>query len=249
MKTTMKKTRKTASRKSAAKGKKEATPKALEAKVYSMEGKEVGAITLPEHVFNVPFNADLMHQVMVSQIANARVNVAHTKGRGDVRGGGKKPWMQKGTGRARHGSIRSPIWEGGGVTFGPTKERNFKKKLNKKMRKKALYSALSRKLKDGELLFVDDIHFEKPTAKEARKTLINWSSIKGFETILSKRKNAAVIGLPLKNMPTEKSFNNFGNIRVDEWRNLNPVSVLSSKYLVISHPKEAVAFLEKKTKA
>lgn len=249
MVTTVKKTRKTAPRKTTVKSRKETAPKELEAKVYNMEGKEVGKIALPENVFNVPFNADLIHQVVLSQMANARVNVAHTKGRGEVRGGGRKPWRQKGTGRARHGSIRSPIWEGGGVTFGPTKERSFKKKVNRKARQKALYSALSRKLKDGELLLIDDIHFEKPAAKEARKTLFNFSAIGGFETILSKKKNAAVILLSSKDMPTEKSFSNFGNIRVAEWRNLNPLDVLLSKYVVVSHPKEAISFLEKKTNA
>ena len=104
--------------------------------LYNQEGKESGQALLPKEIFDVKFNSDLVHQVAVSQAANRRRVIAHTKGRGDVRGGGKKPWRQKGTGRARHGSRRSPIWKGGGVTFGPTKERVFKKDIPKKMRRK-----------------------------------------------------------------------------------------------------------------
>jgi large subunit ribosomal protein L4 len=245
MVTTVERAEKTTARKTASK--KEATaPKRLEAKVYNMEGKEVDRIALPERIFNVRWNPDLVHQVAVAQSANARGPVAHTKGRGDVRGGGRKPWRQKGTGRARHGSIRSPLWRGGGVTFGPTKERNFERKVNKKMRRKALFSSLSKKLEDNELLFIDDVCFESPSAKEGKKVLKNLSAIKGFEAILSKRKNSAIIGLPERHMPTERSFSNFGNIAVEEWRNLNPVKILSSKYLVISHPKEAISFFERK---
>jgi large subunit ribosomal protein L4 len=245
-KTTVKKETKTkASPKSAAS--KVNKTKEMSAAIYSAEGKETGKITLPENVFNAKWNPDLIHQVTFAETSNKRVPVAHVKERGEVRGGGKKPWRQKGTGRARHGSTRSPIWAGGGVTFGPRNERNYKKKINKKMRKNALYVVLSQKLRDGELLFVDDLHFDKPSAKSAMKVLQNLSTIKGFETILSKRKNSALITLPGKDMSTEKSLNNFGNLDVNEWRNLNPSRVLSSKYLVISHPKEAIEFLESKT--
>src|SRR4051812_16206027 len=129
----------------------------MEATVYNQQGKSAGKIKLPEAVFGVPWNADLVHEVVRLMNSNSRTNVAHAKTRGEVRGGGKKPWKQKGTGRARHGSTRSPIWVGGGVAHGPRKDKNFDRKINKKARAKALYTILSRKFKDGEILFVDSV--------------------------------------------------------------------------------------------
>lgn len=223
------------------------TPK-MEAVVYNTDAKESGKLKLPETVFNVVWNGDLVHQVIVSERANARVPVAHTKDRSDVRGGGKKPWQQKGTGRARHGSIRSPLWRGGGVTFGPRNERSFKKKVNKKMRAKALYTVLSQKYRDNEILFVDDITIDIPKTTKAMEILKKLSTISGFEMLLTRRKNATLITFSKKNIPVYKSFSNFGNIVVDEWRNLTPLEILSSKYLVLTHPKEAIAFFEEKLK-
>ncbi|MBL7045614.1 MAG: 50S ribosomal protein L4 [Parcubacteria group bacterium] len=227
-------------------------PVSMDAKIYNKTGSETGAIKLPEKVFNAPYNADLLHQVVVSMQANARTPVAHTKDRSEVRGGGKKPWKQKGTGRARHGSSRSPIWRGGGITFGPRKEKDYSKKINKKMRTTALYSALSRKFKEGEILFVDDLSFEKPKSAEAREVLASLSKVDGFKYLLSKKKNSALLTTDGKDKVVEKSFSNFGNVEIDEVRNLNPLDVLTYKYLVISKPKESVLFLlskaENKTK-
>lgn len=125
--------------------------------VYSKLNEKVGAMDLPEAVFALAWNPALVRQVLNSIASSARRPLAHTKGRGEVSGGGRKPWRQKGTGRARAGSIRSPLWRGGGITFGPTSERNYLKKINKKMRQKALYSLLSKKLSDGDIKIIDDL--------------------------------------------------------------------------------------------
>ena len=134
-------------------------------KTYDQTGKEVGQTRLPLEIFGVKMNQDVVHRVVLAQRANQRQITAHTKDRSEVRGGGKKPWRQKGTGRARHGSIRSPLWRGGGVTFGPRKERNFKQKINKKMRRKALFMVLSAKAKDNLLVILSDLKLEKPKTK------------------------------------------------------------------------------------
>ncbi len=117
----------------------------MESKIYNTSGKSVGNIKLPEGIFGLKWNADLVHEVVRLMNSNSRTAIAHTKTRGEVRGGGKKPWKQKGTGRARHGSSRSPIWVGGGVTHGPRNDKNFDRKINKKAKTKALFTILSRK--------------------------------------------------------------------------------------------------------
>src|SRR3989339_1482700 len=124
--------------------------------LYNLAGKITGQQELADEVFNVKIKPEVVHEVYIAQMANQREAWADTKGKGEVRGGGKKPWKQKGTGRARHGSTRSPIWKGGGVTFGPTKERNFKKDINKKMARKALLMAISSKAKNRQLLVLDN---------------------------------------------------------------------------------------------
>lgn len=221
----------------------------MESTIYSLEGKKVGNITLPDSIFAVRWNADLVKQVVDSLLSSKRKNIAHTKDRSDVSGGGKKPWQQKGTGRARHGSIRSPIWVGGGVAHGPRNEKNFDRKVSKKMKAKALYTILSRKFKDGEVLFVDSVTLSEPKTKVAISALNSLSSVKGFESIFSKRKNAVVIALGSKNKETERAFSNLANIEVLEARNLNPLTLLQYKYLVIENPEQVVkAISEKKSK-
>lgn len=209
----------------------------MDATTYSMDGKKSGTISLPENIFGVRWNPDLVKQVADSLLSTIRKPVAHSKDRGEVRGGGRKPWQQKGTGRARHGSIRSPIWVGGGVTGGPRNEKNFERKVSKKMRIKALYTIMSQKLRDGEVLFVDSVKLSEPKTKRAVGVLSSLSTIKGFEYILSKKNNATVIALSTKNKETERAFDNLGNIEVIEARNLNPLLLLKYKYLVIENPK------------
>ncbi len=215
----------------------------MESKIYNIQGKEAGKITLPENLFGLPWNADLVHQVVTSMQANARQPWAHTKTRGEVRGGGKKPWAQKGTGRARHGSSRSPIWVGGGVTHGPRKDKSYTKKISQQMRQKALLVTLSRKYKDGEVIFVDSLEMQEPKTKTAKGIM---SGLASTFSGITKKKNAALIALPTAHKPTMKSFGNFGNVEVTEVRNLNPVSILEAKYLVIANPKSAFETLGKK---
>ena len=213
-----------------------------EAVVFDMNGAKKGTVKLPENLFGVSWNPDLVHQVVVGMQANARPTTAHTKFRGEVRGGGKKPWKQKGTGRARHGSSRSPIWVGGGTTHGPRAERNYSVKINKKMRVQALLSLLSKKHKEGEVLFVEKLSFDAPKTKEAQGVLKALS--KGAEAPgLLKKKNAAVITLVEKNAAVEKSFRNFGNVITEEVRNLNPVTLATKKYVVIADPESTFATL------
>ena len=218
----------------------------MEAKVYNREGKASGKVTLPESVFGVKWNADLVHQVAVSMAANARTPVADTKGRGEVRGGGKKPWKQKGTGRARHGSSRSPIWRGGGVTHGPLAEKVYTKKINRKMRVQALFSALSEKYRQGEVLFVNEFNFTDPKTSEARAALISLATVSGFDGLVTKKKNSAVITFFNGADNDYKSLRNFSNIDLEEIKNLNLSDVLSHKYLIISNPEQSVEFMESK---
>ncbi|MEK7107439.1 MAG: 50S ribosomal protein L4 [Patescibacteria group bacterium] len=216
----------------------------MEAKIYNSTGKETGEIKLPDSVFGVSWNDALMHQVVTTMQANARPLIAHTKGRGEVRGGGRKPWQQKGTGRARHGSIRSPIWRGGGVTHGPLKEKVYAREIPKKMRAKALFIALSRKFRDGEILFVDSFGLNTPKTAVARKSLEVLSKIKGFEMLAKKKKNAALIALAESSPAAHKSFRNIGNVECMNARNLNPVAVLRYKYLVIENPEASIAVIQ-----
>ncbi len=133
--------------------------------LYNTENIKVGSIDLPDALFGVPWRKALVQQVLLAQQANARRPWAHAKGRGEVSGGGKKPWRQKGTGRARHGSIRSPIWRHGGKAHGPTKERDYSQKVNKKMKQAALASVLSRKLKDDQVKIFDTFMVAEPKTK------------------------------------------------------------------------------------
>ncbi len=207
-----------------------------EATIYSMTGASAGTIALPAELFSAKWNADLVHQVVVGMQANARPTVAHTKFRGEVRGGGKKPWKQKGTGRARHGSTRSPIWSGGGTAHGPRAERDYSVTIPKKMRARALASLLSKKYKEGEVVFVDKLSFGTPKTAEAKKALVAIAKGAGVPMLSERRVNAITIALSAKDANTEKSFGNFGSLATVEMRNLNPVDLVSKKFLVIENP-------------
>lgn len=220
----------------------------MEALVYNKNGKETGKVTLPESVFGVAWNADLVHQVVISMQSNARIGAAHTKNRAEVRGGGRKPWRQKGTGQARHGSIRSPIWKGGGVAHGPRNDRNYALKVNKKMRVKALFAVLSQKYKEGEIVFIDELSFSAPKTKEAKGVIVSLANIPGLEKLVTKKKNAGLVVIPENSEYTKKSFNNFGNMDVEEVRNINALDLLTHAYIVIVAPNVAITSLENKLK-
>ncbi|MDD5110424.1 MAG: 50S ribosomal protein L4 [Patescibacteria group bacterium] len=166
----------------------------LKAKVYNIEGKVVGERELPSEIFGQSMSSGILQQAVTAQAANARQVLAHTKTRGEVRGGGRKPWKQKGTGRARHGSIRSPIWIGGGITFGPRPDRNFHLKINRKVRRQALCISLSAKAQEEAILLVDDL---KPLGAKTKLAATLLSSLK----LRSKKLSAA--GKPAS-APAEK---------------------------------------------
>lgn len=215
----------------------------LEVDVYTQNGKSAGKVNLPEEIFGLNWNGDLVHQVAIAMEANARTPVAHTKTRSDVSGTTRKPWKQKGTGRARHGSRRSPIWVGGGVAHGPRNDKSYAQKINKKMKMKALFVALSQKLRDGELMFVEDISMKNIKTKDANNALIALSKVDGFTRIVGGKKTNTYIAMPAKNDETKKSFANIPTVFLDEIKNISPVDVLRYKYVVISNPKESIAFL------
>lgn len=195
-------------------------------KVYNQEGKEVEKMRLPSAIFGLKFSSDLVHQVAVSQASNQRKNIAHTKGRGEVRGGGKKPWKQKGTGRARVGSIRSPIWKGGGVIFGPTKERNFKKIIPKKMRRKALFQTLSLKAKENSLIILDKIELEKSKTKLMNQVLEKFP-FENKSVLIVLAENDKKLILASRNIPKTETI---------QARDLNVLSLLSFKHVLMLKP-------------
>jgi large subunit ribosomal protein L4 len=204
----------------------------LKAKVYNMNGEAVGEEKLDPALFEVEAKEGLIHQAVVAQMANRRQVLAHTKNRGEVRGGGIKPWRQKGTGRARHGSIRSPLWVGGGVVFGPTKDRNFKQKINKRMKRKALLMCLSDRAKDEKIVLLDKLELE------------NFSTKKFLEIInkLPNKEKKTLLVLSDNNKKVIKSAANLAKIKTIEHSNLNVVDILDHEYLVL--PVEALRAVE-----
>lgn len=218
----------------------------MKAQVFKQDGGKGSEITLSENLFGQKWNADLVHEVVVAMQSNARAGTADTKDRGEVRGGGKKPWKQKGTGRARHGSRRSPIWTGGGVAHGPLSDKDYSKKINKKVRAKALAVTLSKKMTDGEVVFVEALSFKAPKAADAKSIIKSLSSASGESSLGTKRKNTAVVVLSGRDEAVEKSFRNFGNFEVVVAKDLNPVQLLTYKYVIVTDPKASLETLEKR---
>ncbi len=206
--------------------------------VYNLKNEVVGSVELPDAVFGAKWNAKLVAQVLEAQRANARVPWAHVKDRSEVRGGGKKPWRQKGTGRARHGSTRSPIWVGGGKAHGPRNDRDYSQKVNKKMKRVALFAVLSRKAKDGELKVFDTLAIESPKTKLAAAALAAIVAPKKGE----KRFDALLVsGNDNKNL--FRATNNLQKTQAIGADSLNIYDILNHKNLFIE--KSAVETIEK----
>jgi len=193
--------------------------------LYNITGEKSGSVEIADAIFAKQWNADLVHQAVTAQMANKRLPWAHAKGRGEVRGGGKKPWKQKGTGRARHGSIRSPIWKGGGASHGPVKTRDFSQKLNKKMARAALHSTLSRKLVDGDLKFIDKI-------PATGKTKEMFSSLRGFLKVKSGLPSTVII-YSSKDGLVLRSARNITKVKILSGSSLNIVDILNAKNILV----------------
>jgi len=201
--------------------------------VYDNKAKKVGTVDLPDRVFGHSWNPDLVHQAIRVQTANQRVKSAHVKDRSEVRGGGIKPWRQKGTGRARHGSIRSPIWKGGGVTHGPTKARNFFLRINKKMRQGAMFAILSKRLEDGEIKIVDSFGVDEPRTKKLTEVLNNFSE-----------KEQSVLIIPnTSNKNVYQASRNLEKVKSLDPRSLNAYDLMKYKQILLE--KEAVEEIDK----
>lgn len=198
--------------------------------VFNIDGQQVGDIELKDEVFGVQVNEPLLHQAVQVYLANQRQGTQSAKTRAEVRGGGRKPWRQKGTGRARHGSIRSPQWTGGGVVFAP-KPRDYSQKLPKKMRRQAMLSALSLKAKGNEIIVLDELKIEKPKTKLIDEMLKN----------LNVEKKALIV-LKDSDQAVEKSVRNLPGAKMILAGTLNVYDILKYDTFVIT--KQAVEAVE-----
>ncbi len=200
----------------------------MKATIYNQEGEKIEEMELPRKIFSVPLNPNLVHQVVVAQMANRRQGTAHTKTRGEVSGGGRKPWRQKGTGRARHGSIRSPHWKGGGTVFGPRKEKKYEQKINKKMRKKALCMLLSEKARRHLMIVLEGLHVEQPRTRLLHSLL---------QKLPCDQKNS-LLALPAFDKNTILAARNLPSIQTMQAKDLNVLDLINARYLVM--PKESI---------
>lgn len=199
--------------------------------VKNMNGQQVGEVELSDAVFAAPINTAVMHQALMRQLSNARLGTHDTKTRGEVSGGGKKPWRQKGTGRARQGSTRAPNWVGGGTVFGPT-PRKYTKALPKKMQRLALRSALSVKAANGQLLVLDQVQIDEPKTKTAVKML----------TALGLNEQSVLLVMAEKNAPVWQSVRNIPQVKSLQSGYLNIRDLLGYDLLLVT--RDAVDSIE-----
>ncbi|MBT5808069.1 50S ribosomal protein L4 [Candidatus Uhrbacteria bacterium] len=201
--------------------------------LYNQLGETTGDLKLDALLFDVKASPALVHEAVVAQTANARSAIAHTKTRGEVRGGGRKPWKQKGTGRARHGSRRSPIWIGGGITFGPRSIRNFAKKMNRKARRKALAMVLSDKVAHEKIVALEGLTFDGANTRALSAVLAKLPS-SGKKTLL--------VTVP-ENKVVAKSAKNLSGVETLPANALNIVDLLRYEYVVVT--KSAIDLITK----
>ena len=202
----------------------------MQVSVHNMAGKTVSEIELRDDIFGLEPHEAVMHQALVRQLANARQGTASTKTRGQVSGGGRKPWRQKGTGRARQGSIRAPHWKGGGVVFGPH-PRSYRQRMPRKMRRLALKSALSVKAAEGSIVLVDDLLMAAPRTKDMLGVLDNL-----------KVESSALILLPERDWNVEKSVSNIPDVKTLRTTCLNVIDILNYETLIL--PVKALESIE-----
>ncbi len=207
--------------------------------IYNQKGESVGSYDLKANIFGIKMNPALVHQAIRAQMANARPTVAHTKIRSEVQGGGRKPWKQKGTGRARQGSIRAPQWKGGGIVFGPRSDRNYTQKINKKMKHQALLMSLTDKALNKRLIILDKIEVAFPP-----KTKIMANLIQNFITngCIDNKLSKVLLTLSPREDYIIKASQNLPNVKTCVIDRLNLGAILKSKYLML--PLEALKALE-----
>jgi large subunit ribosomal protein L4 len=193
--------------------------------LYSRTGDEIGEVELPEELFSAPINAAVLHQVVIAQLAGRHLGTHDTKKRGEVSGGGKKPYRQKGTGRARQGSTRSPHYRGGGVVFGPH-PRSYAQRLPRQMRRLALVGALTSKLDDGAIRIIDDFAFEGPKTRD----------LVGVLSALGRSEGRILIVAPDTNETLILSARNLPGVEVIRADSLNVVAVLNADTVLIEQP-------------
>ncbi|MFA6194207.1 MAG: 50S ribosomal protein L4 [Patescibacteria group bacterium] len=201
----------------------------MKIKVYNQSAVAVKDLELSAKIFGIKPNNELLHQAVIAQQANARQVLAHTKDRSEVSGGGKKPWKQKGTGRARVGSSRSPIWIGGGVTFGPRKDRNFKQKINQKMKQKAMFMALSDKALTSTLVVLDSLDFNEYKTKDFNTMLTAMEK----KVLANDRRDVLIIN-DSKNEKTQYSGRNLKGVKIINLENINLLDILNYKNLLVT---------------